>query len=361
MSLRQRVEKYIKTGSGELEQLLEECARLGGAEGLACVTRLFEDMYGGHTFNMELKAPAAWELVVWGEAGLDELVKAAKTFQTSKNRSLCIDVLAAVAAGSACSDKPAFCSKTHWDRLSRYLARNPGLPSYAREKLVEFILSMDDENDVIGAAAAGFSTQWYTAESPLRAKELFSAISARWLSTSETLLETYQRMLTENATDETAFQRFFTDHPQMLDPLAVEVWPQPNLHGARRPDFVVRRFDDSYVVVEIETPAKLLITSDGQLSSWATHAVAQVLEYRRFVEKLPAVQTHFPGLDNVDCLAVVGMESKLDAHQKQALRNDNRQRHALKLCGFDWLLNNARSIKMNLIRNGVEIRKIRVI
>jgi hypothetical protein len=69
------------------------------------------------------------------------------------------------------------------------------------------------------------------------------------------------------------------------------------------------------------------------LSAWSSHAVAQASEYRRFVEKLPTVQTHFPSLDNVDCLAVVGLESRLDDDQKQALRNDNRQRHALKLRG----------------------------
>ena len=51
---------------------------------------LFEDMYGGMTFNFELKAPAAWELACWGEQGLDQLVAATLKAPTSKNVSLCL-------------------------------------------------------------------------------------------------------------------------------------------------------------------------------------------------------------------------------------------------------------------------------
>jgi len=39
--------------------------------------------------------------------------------------------------------------------------------------------------------------------------------------------------------------------------MAVQIWPQPNVLGSKFPDFVVRRADDSYIVVEIETPAKI--------------------------------------------------------------------------------------------------------
>jgi hypothetical protein len=136
---------------------------------------------------------------------------------------------------------------------------------------------------------------------------------------------------------------------------------QPNLHGARRPDFVIRRFDNSYVVVEIETPGKQLITEGNQLGSWATHAVAQVTEYRRFIERFPGRQNHFPDLDEISCLIVVGLERSLNAQQRQALRNDNRQRHGLQIVGFDWLARRGHAVRENIIRSGIEVRHARVI
>jgi|SRR5215210_2797388 len=67
VSLRDDVERYIQSGHPrELESLLAACTRDGSLEALLCITRLFEDMYGGITFNYELKSPAAWELACWG-------------------------------------------------------------------------------------------------------------------------------------------------------------------------------------------------------------------------------------------------------------------------------------------------------
>ena len=91
MALRDDVERFIKGGHPrELDGLLDACAKDGSLDALACVTRLFEDMYGGMTFNFELKAPAAWELACWGEQGLDQLVAATLKAPTSKNVSLCL-------------------------------------------------------------------------------------------------------------------------------------------------------------------------------------------------------------------------------------------------------------------------------
>jgi hypothetical protein len=171
------------------------------------------------------------------------------------------------------------------------------------------------------------------------------------------LLRRYESLIASHADDERAFQAFFTEHPQVLDPLAAEIWTQPSLHGAQKPDFVIRRFDNSYVAVEIETPAKQLVTLDNQMSAYVTHAVAQVTEYRRFLERLPTAQTHFPNLDQVTCLAVVGLESGLASAQQQALRNYNREHYGLQLVGFDWLARRGRTMRENMIRTGVAVRQ----
>ena len=100
MVLRERIEDYIahRADVRELHDLLDECRRERNLEALLCVRRLFEDMYGGFTFNFELKAPAAWELACWGERGLDQLTEATLKNPASKNVSLCVQILSHIAA-----------------------------------------------------------------------------------------------------------------------------------------------------------------------------------------------------------------------------------------------------------------------
>ena len=70
------------------------------------------------------------------------------------------------------------------------------------------------------------------------------------------------------------------------------------------------------------------MTSKNQSSASVTCAVAQASEYRRFIERLPNAQTHFPKIDHVECLVVVGLEEGLTESQQQALRNFNREHYA---------------------------------
>jgi hypothetical protein len=101
--LRKRVEDFIAGGvsSAKLHALLNECVADRTVEGLACVRRLYESSYGEITFNFELKAPAASALVFWGETGIQALVDGAYADPTSKNISLCMQLLSSIAAGSA--------------------------------------------------------------------------------------------------------------------------------------------------------------------------------------------------------------------------------------------------------------------
>ena len=74
--LRDKVEDFIanRANPTELYELLSGCMDDGSVEGLACVRRLYEDMYGGITYNFELKAASASCLLFWGEAGLQALI-----------------------------------------------------------------------------------------------------------------------------------------------------------------------------------------------------------------------------------------------------------------------------------------------
>jgi hypothetical protein len=193
------------------------------------------------------------------------------------------------------------------------------------------------------------------------AKELFAALSARWLAVSKPVLEGYEALILKEPDNEPAFQRFLMEHPQLLDPMAVQVWPHPNLFGFRFPDFVVRRADNSYIVIEIERPSKPLVTTGGQLSADVTHAEQQATDYRSYLmQRFADARVHFPNFEDPDCLAVTGLERALDVRQKTVLRDANRNRHRLRIIGFDWLAYRARTVAANITRHHVEVVDLRV-
>jgi hypothetical protein len=303
--LRNRVEDFIanRADQEDLHELLLECMNNGTVEGLSCVRRLYEDMYGKTTFNFEIKSPAASCLVFWGEAGLKALVDGANAIPASKNTSLCVRVLSTVASGQPISELSFVRDRRVAEKIQTKHAKFDGIDEIARALLTQFVLSLKSDDEV---ASLGIGLQ--VVEDLGAAKELFAAMSARWLAVGEPVLRDFERLIDDRPADEPAFQSFLTAHPQILDPMAIQVWPQPNLLGSRYPDFLVRRVDDSYLVVEIECPAKSLVKG-GQASAAATHAEQQVTDYRDYLMRRhqDAIQ-HFPHFNDPDCLVVTGLQ-----------------------------------------------------
>ena len=346
-----RVNHFIaQPHTGGLPDLLSACVQDGSTETLLQVRRLFVEVRNDAFTTPEI----AWALACWGEAGLDQLVAATQKVSTSKTSRMCLTVLCTVSANSLDRRGLLWCSDRLRPVVLDIYGANSSLAEYARTKLIEFVLAFDDDDELLDHIHSAFSFVSYPG--PDVAKELIAVLSARWLAISTPLLDKYERLIADHPSEEPVFQQFFTEHPQILDPMAAEVWPLPDLHGYRQPDFVLRRFDNTYVVVEIEAPSKLLVTRKNAIAASASTAVSQVNEYLRFIRQLRDVQIHFPSLDDVRGLAVVGLQSGLDAHRMQALRNHNAGSHALRTVGFDWLADRARAVQGNFIRAGIPVR-----
>ena len=356
--LRDRVEDFVanRAHPDELHALLLECMNDGTAEGLVCVRRLAEDMYGGFTMNFELKSPASTCLLFWGEAGLQALVDAALASPTFKNVSVCTQVLSTVASGQPISLMSFIRDARIAEKIESAYSKFEGIDEIARVLLTRFVLSLESDDTV---ASLGSRMQFDTHKMSA-AKEIFAAMSARWLAVGEPVLREFEKLIVERPAHEPAFQAFLTAHPQILDPMAIQIWPQPNLLGSRYPDFLIRRADNSYLVVEIECPAKALVKG-GQASAAVTHAEQQVTDYRDYLMRRhqDAIQ-HFPHFNDPDCLVVTGLERDLDDKQKTVLQHVNRHRMRLRIVGFDWLVERARNIAMNITRHRVEVIKSRI-
>jgi hypothetical protein len=321
---------------------------------------MYEAMYGGMTFNYELKAPAASTLLVWKEQGLQALTEAANKYPEFKNTGIALSLLSSLAAreGLPIFGEVGEPSVDH--AISNAFATWPELVSQARAHLVAIVLSIPDDDDV--AHRVGVTLQQASFSKGGMIRELFAAVSKRWLAVSAPVLDSFDELIRSRPKDEPAFQTFLTKYPQLIDPLAIRVWPQPDLFGFKEPDYVMQRADGTYIVVEIECPGKQIVTSGNHLSADVTHAEQQATDYRRhLLRKYADLRAHLPGFQEPDCLVVIGLERDLDEAQKQVLHDANRNRTHLHIVGFDWLLERGRTIASNITQPRVEVLSLRVV
>lgn len=360
MSLQHDTQHFIDTATGPdgFADLIDRCLAEGGATGLTCLRQLAESDYGGMTYKFELQSPAASLLILFGEPGLKELTDIALMGLHKRQAKMSMELLASIAAGSGTAPL-SFVSRNFAARLNDYLAANKHLSDIAQKHLTEILLAYTDDDDV--AMNVGSVLSNLTTSSKPAAQKLFTAISARWLAISAPVLAAYESLITDDANNEPAFQRFLTAHPHILDPFAVEVWPQPDLYGFKAPDFIIRRADNTYVVVEIECPGKALITGGRQATFELTHAVSQVTDYDQFLmRKFSDLERHFPGWELPELLVVCGLEGSLDTDQRLALRNFNRGSRA-KAVGFDWLSERAKAVSNNVVRGAIKVADVRLV
>lgn len=358
MLIEQAQEFVCQPAPRGLKPLLHACLSAANLDGLRAVQLLAEDMYGGYTYNTELKHSAAWCLVAWQEQGLRALLEMAERTPTTKNYSLAFQILATLSAGEGLESR--WISQDTRALVEARVEDWGRLLSVAGALLKELALSIDSDDDAALYAATPLMSLSFIR--PTVARSLFLAMAARWLAVGPKTLSEYRSVLAEARDDEPALQMFFEEHSQLLDPTALDVWSKPDLHGAAEPDFVIRRIDGSYLVVEIETPGKPIVTKRKQLSAHASQAIAQALRYRAFlVDRFAESSSTFPSFRVPTCLVVIGLERELDPGQVDVLRLENEDRSGLQVVGFDWLAERAEALARSVVEGRRGLERVRMI
>lgn len=356
MSLLSEVDDFTQTATGpeKLYELIAKCLKVGGAEGLLALRRMAEDDYGGITYKYELQAPPTSSLILFGEAGLRELADMAISNPTGRRPVLAMELLAHIAAGPILSPMGLVQYSGLKQEIQDYLIAHPNMREVSFATLVDIVVAF--ESDDVALSKLGLALMTFAMTDVPAAKFLSAAMSARWSSTGRKVLDEFDALIANKPSHEPSFQHFLTAHPQLLDPFATEVWSQPDLNGARVPDFIVRRADNTYLVIEIECPSKKLVTKGGTISADAYHAVSQATDYNQFLlERYPQVQSVFPSWSAPDLLVVCGLENGLTERERKILQNHN-QTSTARLVGFDWLINRARAVTSNLLEGKAAVR-----
>jgi len=193
-------------------------------------------------------------------------------------------------------------------------------------------------------------------------KVLVVALSLRWLRLGPQVIAEYEQLILGSPDDEPTFQHFLQEHPALLDPLAVEVNPQAVVaFSNEKPDFIIRRLDESYLVVEIETPGKRLLLNDGQWADDARHAQLQVENYlENFAQGVEGPE-EMQRRRHARGLAVVGLERALsDEQRQQFVQKRIYLSKSIDVVGFDWLAVRASNILKNMLDEPL-VRKTRFV
>jgi hypothetical protein len=292
-------------------------------------------------------------LMSWGRSGFDLIVEIAMNLHTVKSKSAAVSLFSIAALDGTIAGPP------NWMILpppfaaiinSRHSREIIG--AEALRALRRLILSLANDDLMIPVS----QSVMHLGSRPEAVEVLVTALGVKWLRFGSSALDEYRGLIESSPDSEPAFQAFFCRYPQMLDPMAVEVWSQPNFHGALEPDFVVRRADNTYLVVEIECPAKRLVTKGGQLSAETTHAEKQAVEYESFLSsRVIEARHHFPSYRRADCLVLVGIEATLKPDQVEVLEQANHRRQNIRIAGFDWLHSRAATLVENVGRGTIEV------
>ena len=166
------------------------------------------------------------------------------------------------------------------------------------------------------------------------------------------ILHSYKQLLESDPDKEEILQVFLKEHPYLLYPTFLEMWPKLAI-GAKKTDFVFKDATSDYVLVELEKSTDKLFIKSGDASAKLNHARDQILDWKRFIESnLMTVQNEL-GLVGISAnprsLIVIGRSKDLTTKNRRKLATIENDSPKLKIMTYDDVYENAKSTIENLL------------
>lgn len=152
--------------------------------------------------------------------------------------------------------------------------------------------------------------------------------------------------------NEEPLHQYIKQNPELLCPTHHRMWSKLPL-GKRTTDFVFREASGEYLLVELESPMRPLFRADGQQRGELTHAIDQIIDWRRYIEdNLRTIQSEL-GLEGISanpaCLVVIGRSAMLDDEGRRKLVALQNSMPRIKIMTYDDLLANAKMVAENIL------------
>lgn len=278
-----------------------------------------------------------------GTDGLAMLAKAVHAADELMRRRIALEALWATAEGRACSvsgpgrvDQPPV---------------PPALRAAAAVLVDDLIAQASMDLRVLAACFGLADGVDLGVERAVGFAERFMRVTAdASIAVTAALLDEFHDLI-DAERPEAEYQRFLQDNPVLLDPIAAEVLPTAPLGLEFRTDFVLRRHDGRYVVVEIEKPQDPLLTARHDIAAPLTHAWGQVLDFQHWIaENSSYAQKSFPDVAAPAGLVIMGRRDRLDARARAKLSAWETNSRHIELTTYDDLLGRGRALLSSVRR-----------
>lgn len=182
--------------------------------------------------------------------------------------------------------------------------------------------------------------------------DFYDIMTSGAIKLSRPLLQQFDEMIKHNLREED-YQVFLKQHPVFLDPLAADIIPKQKLGIEMVTDFAIRRYDNKYILVEVEKPQDRLFTLANEFTADFTHAFGQVLDFQQWVDSNAAyARVHMPGISSPHGLVVIGRRTDMTEENKVKLHRFSINCPAIDIVTFDDLLRNATNLYEAILRKG---------
>ena len=365
------IQAFIDTASNEiLEEELCRLAKDHSPDSLATLEEFLryhgrskENEDGTWSISMKLTVIplTAKALLQRGPAGVQSLVRALRHFSPQVNGTEVFAALWWAARGQFAPDP-----------IREALA----LPSQPRPELVRGLTAdtiwaaLDAVNqfaveartnptlfrDIVSFLASSYQIRAFGSMDGVGLDDFYDMMMSGAIKLSRALLQQFDAMIQQELQEE-EYQVFLKEHPVFLDALAADVIPKQKLGIETVTDFVLRRYDNKYILVEIEKPQDRFFTRANHFTSCFTHAFGQVLDFQQWVDSHGEyAKTHMPGISSPRGLLVMGRRTDLTEKNRGKLHRFSTNSSAIEIVTFDDLLWNATSLYEAILRKGMPTR-----
>ncbi|GAA0716708.1 DUF4263 domain-containing protein [Dactylosporangium roseum] len=179
-------------------------------------------------------------------------------------------------------------------------------------------------------------------------EHIMKVLTAGSIAVPASILDDFEELVSKDLPEE-RYQEFLKRYPTVLDPLAAAVIPKHRMGTEFVTDFVIRRHDLRYLVVEIEKPQDRIFTTNDDFTREFTHALGQVLDFQGWVaEHGPYARNALPNIENPRGLLVIGRRAALSARQERKLRRWSVNSNLIDVVTFDDLVTSGRQLLSSL-------------
>lgn len=270
-------------------------------------------------------------------------------------------ILLSIAAGDDLLNIPLFGVSKEWT-INCKITIDDEMIEEAKKIVRELMLSQATDirlrEKLIQNLTFDFILRGKEAEQLPTVEYFLEAFTDTRLVINATLIDEFKHLLDSSPDREEELHQFLFNHPIFLDPLAVEIRSKHELGSEFITDFVIKRINNEYVLVEIEKSNDRLFTQKGIFHSELTEAMAQIRDFQSWIhDNIAYAREKLPGIRRPEGLLVIGRRIGLNQDLEKKLDEENFSRRGhLKIVTFDDLLGQAQVIYKNILSRPIRFK-----